>query len=155
MDNNTHRLEKMRQWDEIQRLTACIEALVDLGDRQAVPAVIDAMTHPDDLVRITAIRGAQKLLDPRSIPALITAVNDEDFMVRWAAMEALEKFSAKGGVDRETLFQALVSFLSNHAYLGVQKRAARALATLGDQRAVRPILAAMGYGIARSDADVC
>ena len=58
MDNNTHRLEKMRQWDEIQRLTACIEALVDLGDRQAVPAVIDAMTHPDDLVRITAIRGA-------------------------------------------------------------------------------------------------
>ena len=153
MDNNEQR-EDLKRRAIHEKLRACIEALGDLGAEEAVPAIVDAMGHPDQWVRIAAIRAAQQLCDPRMLPGLIAAVDDEQSMIREAAVEALETFAGTSGVDRETLFQALVKFL-NHVDLRVQKLAATALATLGDRRAARPILAVIGYGIAANADDVC
>jgi HEAT repeat protein len=76
------------------RAAAC-RALGAIGDRQAVPPLIQALG--DWHVREAACRALGQIGDPQALSHLIQALEDEDKdkYVRWAAREAVEQIKAK------------------------------------------------------------
>jgi HEAT repeat protein len=67
---------------------AATKALGELGDPQAVPALMEAIKVEDGGVRHAAAKALGKIGAP-AISALIQALQDENRRVRWAAAEAL------------------------------------------------------------------
>ena len=63
-------------------------ALSELGDH-AIPALTDALKHPQPHVRWHAVRALAEIGGVKSPNALVEALADADFSVRWAAAEAL------------------------------------------------------------------
>jgi HEAT repeat protein len=70
-------------------------ALGAIGDRQAVPPLIQALGDGNSDVRAAACRALGQIGDPQALPHLIQALEDEDEDVRWAAREAVEQIKAK------------------------------------------------------------
>jgi HEAT repeat protein len=73
---------------------AAARTLEQMG-RQAVPALIRVLGHPDNHVRWHAARALGRACDPQSIPALLKALEDADSGVRWLAGEALVNMQAE------------------------------------------------------------
>jgi hypothetical protein len=64
-------------------------ALGRTGRPQAVPAVESLLMHPDDRVRVEALRALATLRRDESVPALVAALGDESPRVRHAATSLL------------------------------------------------------------------
>ena len=73
-------------------------ALADLGDKKALPAVIEAAQSDTAAVRLAAIRGIKKIGDSSALPALLGAVL-EDEQISAAAQAALIALPGDGVDD--------------------------------------------------------
>ena len=62
--------------------------LIDFG-KASVPALITALSRPEEHVRWEAAKALQAIRDPQAACALVDALNDKVADVRWAAAEAL------------------------------------------------------------------
>lgn len=81
-----------------RRDTLSLEAaavLVGRG-REAVPAVIAALTDSDAAIRQYALRVLAGIGDPGSLSSILQRLDDEVFEVRWEAGEAVEAFGEAG-----------------------------------------------------------
>jgi HEAT repeat protein len=66
---------------------AAREKLCEIG-HPAVPALIQALNHPEDQVRWEAAKSLTMIPDPRAADALVNSLKDS-FSIRWLASEAL------------------------------------------------------------------
>ncbi len=104
------------------------------GDAQAVPALIHALGHHDDLVAGEASDALARLGEPALEP-LINALRDKDPGIRWHAAKALADIADPRAA------QALIAALDDQDF-GVRWFAANGLAAMGT-RAVFPLLRAL------------
>ena len=65
------------------------EILGNLGDRRAVPALIQALGSSDIVLRMEAAMALMKIRDPSAVPALIEAMQKSDPSTRYFAADAL------------------------------------------------------------------
>jgi hypothetical protein len=70
--------------------------LGDLGDRAAVPILLQALSDPSDAVRGASATALGVLGDPAATPALDRLSSDPSSYVRGAAARARERISARG-----------------------------------------------------------
>ncbi|MCP9451417.1 MAG: HEAT repeat domain-containing protein [Nitrospira sp.] len=106
-------------------------ALVAIG-RPAVPHLIEALTHPDWMVRLRAIESLKMIRPPEAVPALITlAFHDPDSTIREDAVRAL------GVSGDERAVEPLITIVTQQPKLRLA--AIEALGWIGDRRAV-PVL---------------
>lgn len=106
-----------------------------LGDRRAVPALIDALHDSVVETRIYALIALAELHDPRSLSALIDATNDEDKDVRKTAIYALGELGDRRAIP--VLEQAL-----DNQRADIRFNAALSLSRFGDRKA-EPVLRSM------------
>lgn len=116
-----------KHWD-LPAITACVDALVELGP-PGLDALVAAVRGPDERLRLFAAGALQRAKDPRTVAPLAGALHDTDAGVREAAASALSHLSDP------TADEALAAALSDPA-AGVRKVAAYALVERGDPRAV-------------------
>jgi HEAT repeat protein len=100
---------------------------VEIG-RPAVDSLIDALKHPDALIRQLAARGLGQIRDARAVEPLIASLKGRED-VRAAAATAL------GEIDDERAVEPLIAAVKDPG-ANVRAAAARALGQLGDVRAV-------------------
>jgi hypothetical protein len=113
-----------------------IIALRIIGDRNAVPKIIDALGDENRFVRREAVKSLGRIGDERVIEPLTGALQDEDTSVRMRAVSALAKFS------RDDVIDALIGALDD-SDSGVRLRAVQALEEINDPRGLR----ALGNGV--------
>jgi HEAT repeat protein len=120
-------------------------ALGEIGDRRAVPVLVDMLDHDEsenrlatfDTARAVAARALGQLRDPRAFEALVRALQDDDEYNRDAAAVALGHLGDPRGVD------VLLGVLQGED-AGVRGSVCEGLGLLGDTRAVEPLLRALG-----------
>jgi HEAT repeat protein len=115
------------------REAAC-RALGAIGDRQAVPPLIQALR--DWYVRAAACRALGAIGDRQAVPPLIQALGDRDRGVRAAACRALGAIGDRQAVPH--LIQALGDW---DEY--VRRAACRALGQIGDPQALPHLIQAL------------
>lgn len=149
--------------DETLRYAA-IEAILHYG-QMAAPALLEALTQPQALIRENAAEMLGMLPDSGAVPALLERLADEDLAVRQAAVRSLG--SLGGEAAYQGLLQALedpatqdtamgvlgqlhdanlISHLQRFLYEGksaMRWTAAQALSLFGDEAAVSILLNAM------------
>jgi HEAT repeat protein len=64
------------------------ERLVEIGE-PAAPALVAALSSPEEQVRWEAAKALSEIAAPASAPGLVAALEDREFSVRWLAAEAL------------------------------------------------------------------
>lgn len=106
-------------------------ALGVLGDVKAVPALVEALGHSDDLIAGEAA-DALALIGEAALPALVDALSNQDSHVRWHAAKSLSQMANPRAAD------ALISALNDDDF-GVRWFAAKGLAAMGS-RAIVPLL---------------
>jgi HEAT repeat protein len=89
--------------DETVRVTA-IRALGQIGDRQAVAALVKRADDPLASVRLALCQALGQLRDPGGIPTLTHLLHDPDETIRLGAARALGKI--EGGAGGRTLLSA-------------------------------------------------
>lgn len=100
-------------------------ALGKLGDRSAVPAILDAARDPDPETRLYAVWSLGMLGDPRGFDAVLEASRAEDSGMRKMAAYVMGKLGDRRAVDR-------LKVLLEDRVPDVRWNAAIALASLGD-----------------------
>jgi len=118
------------------RVAACW-VVGQLGDKRAVPALLDAFGDPDPLVFGEAARSLGLLRSKRALWSLLAALTgDKDRDRRWAAAYAL------GELGNERAVEPLIHALTDGAEdVQVRGQAAESLGYLMDRRAVEPLIA--------------
>lgn len=112
-------------------------ALAALGEA-AIPALLDALTHADWLVRLHAVESLGKTKSRNAVEPLLSALfNDEDSAVREDVIRALGDIGDPQAV--EFLFTAMQE-------PGLRTLAVEALGRIGDRRAV-PVLIEVVTGV--------
>ncbi|HTY14555.1 MAG TPA: HEAT repeat domain-containing protein [Methanoregulaceae archaeon] len=111
-------------------------ALRIIGDRNAIPKIIDALQDENRFVRREAAKSLGRIGDERVIEPLTRALKDEDTSVRMRAVSALAKFS------RDDVIDTLIGALDDNDS-GVRLRAVQALEEINDPRGIE----ALGNGL--------
>ena len=142
--------------------------LAELGNKQAVPALIKALKDPAAQVRYAAAEALGQLGDQRAVGPLVLQLRDRSHWAQQGAAEALQKLKwSPPDEQAKAWFLAALGDLGAAAKLGkvayepilqvltddratTRAYAAEALGLLGDTRAVKPLTAAM----ADRDSDV-
>jgi len=107
------------------------EALGEMGDEAAVPALIEALSDEVSGVREFAARALGEISDSRSVEPLITALEDKSNFVRLEAVKALEM------IPDERAISPLTKSLADAE---LQQNAANALAAIGKPELVNKAL---------------
>jgi len=110
-------------------------ALGEIGDRQALPALLEALEDKEWWVR-EAAEGALRKIGPPALPAPLEALKDKDWQVRWAAAEALGRIG-----DLQAL-PALLEALKDKDWQ-VRWAAAWALGEIADPQAIPALIQAL------------
>ena len=158
IDRLTKALKQARE--PYERAEAAKE-LAELGNRQAVGALIEALKDRAPSVRMAAADALGVLEDPRAIRPLMAALGDKSGGVRSSAAQALTMLEWKPANQRQKIaylvavsdfdvlvelgaaaFQPLLAMLKDEDN-DIREEAARALGTLGDKRAIKPLAAAV------------
>ena len=108
------------------------EALDSLIQLEAVEALIEALSHPDEDIRRSAVRAVDDLNDPRALEPLISLLEDENNNIRQVTCFALKDLGDARAV------QPLIEVLSDSDKY-VRKAAVDALGEIGDPRAIEPL----------------
>ncbi|MDX8411777.1 MAG: HEAT repeat domain-containing protein [Mariprofundaceae bacterium] len=132
--------------DEVHRCFAA-QALGNIGDAKAVPALTDHVQDADLDVAMDSVEALGKLGDTSPVPLLIDGLNLADVVdIRINAAEALGKLGGEGAV--EALIAALrmdLDITENEDMGGwdpswdINKKAIEGLGRIGDARAVEPL----------------
>ena len=117
------------------------EALKKIKDPQTIPLLAEGLTSPNVDIRVRVILALGWLGDPQALPLIRKVASDTEERVREAVIDSLP---AIAGAD---LFQDLLPLIKDDAY-NVSSRAIRALADIGDTRAI-PVL----YNILKEHSD--
>jgi HEAT repeat protein len=116
----------------VETRTYMLQALGKIGDREALPAILDAAEDDNCSIRRFAISALMDIEDRRAIDALIEALADSEADIREAAVIALGRY---GGERAEN---ALLSLLCDDDD-SVRSQAVIALGHLGSHSAL-PLL---------------
>jgi eukaryotic-like serine/threonine-protein kinase len=108
------------------------DALASIGGPRVVDAVLALFKDRDEEIRRAAIEIINTLRDERAVNYLIEATRDPDWWVRERAADAL------AGLGNRSAVPALVAMLAQHPES--VPAAVRALAALGDAKAVNAVL---------------
>ncbi len=73
----------------------CVDILGEIGDKRAVPVIIDVIDEDRMTMRYNAARALGRIGDKKAAPALIKSLGDEEWEVRFYATEALGKIDDK------------------------------------------------------------
>ncbi|MBZ0318985.1 MAG: HEAT repeat domain-containing protein [Anaerolineae bacterium] len=135
-----------------------IEALGQIGDVQAVQPLIKALNDSHSDIRYFAAQALGQIGDVRAFNPLIAALNDSDSSVRSSAAQALKPMQQR--LDEQQRIQVAIAGEAWEEVVGfgsaaVQpliaalnegdtSSAAKALAEIGDARAVEPLIAKLG-----------
>ncbi len=109
------------------------ETLGRLGDRTAVPRLVETLGDPEPSVRREVAKALGQLKDRRAVPGLIDALGDSDMNVRFFAAYAL------GEIRDPRARDALLGTLSDSQW-NVRDQAAWALCELHDPQIVKPLV---------------
>jgi HEAT repeat protein len=101
--------------------------LGEIGDPEAVPALIEALGDPT--ISWLAAESLGKIGDPRAIGPLIAVLSSDEKWLRKNAAEALGKLRATPAVEQ------IIRLLADKKH-DVREISARALGLIGDERAV-------------------
>lgn len=114
-----------------------VRGLANVGDAEAVPALVERLHHPDSMVRAAAVL-ALGHIHPRAadtvnahLADMAALLGDEDDLVRQTAVTGL---ALCGDAAVETLAECL-----HHGEGGVQVRAAAALHRIGTRKVALPL----------------
>jgi HEAT repeat protein len=107
-----------------------------IGDRSAVPALVEALKDPETGVRREAAKALGAIKDARAVAALVEALGDRDTNVRLYAAYAL------GEIKDPKAAEALLRALRDPEWC-VRDQAAWALREIGDPKIVGPLAAAL------------
>ena len=111
-------------------------ALAEIGDA-ALPSLLDALRHPEWLVRLHAVEALGKSRSPEAVePLLWVLFNDQDQAIREDTVRAL------GQLGDSRAMEFLVTVMKEP---GLRTLAVEALGKIGDRRAV-PVLIAVLEG---------
>jgi chemotaxis protein methyltransferase CheR len=116
-------LEALSDPDNAGRRSAAVEALGLIGS-DALPALIDAIHHPDADVRKFVIDILGEIGDSRAVSALLPLTNDPAEVIRLAAVEAL------GSIAGDHAFESLLGLL-NSGDVSLQFSVLHALGRMG------------------------
>ncbi|MBN1483283.1 MAG: HEAT repeat domain-containing protein [Chloroflexia bacterium] len=143
------------------------EALGQLGDRRAIPALVERLRDPHAFVRWAAAQSLGHIGGEAAIPLLLPMLEEADPLVRRSAIDALAHLDTP--TVRKVLHQALhdadptvlrsaieavkqlgdsqatsavIRALDAENTLWVRYSAAEALGTIGDHRAIPPLIEA-------------
>ncbi len=108
------------------------DALGHIGGPKVMDAIFRLIKDEDEFLRRTAVEILNQTKDERAFQYLSEALNDSDWWVRERAADAL------AGIGDKRATPALVHMMNNHPE-GAQV-AIRALATLNDPAAIKPIV---------------
>ena len=108
------------------------EALDSLIRLEAVEALIEALSNPNEDIRRSAVRAVNNLNDPRALEPLISLLEDENNNIRQLTCFALKDLGDIRAV------QPLIEVLSDSEKY-VRKAAVEALGVIGDPRAIEPL----------------
>ncbi len=125
-----------KRWEHPYVYQMAYEAVVRLGNGEALPLLLTALQDKKKLVRACAAEALGELGDRRAMEPLLMALQDIDPNVRSKAARAL------GRLGDQQAIEALIDALSDQEW-PVRKFAAEALGNLDDQRAVEPLLTAL------------
>lgn len=106
-----------------------------LGEREAVPALLEATKDPDADTRLYAVWALGKIGDPRGFEAVLAASESEDAAQRKMTAYVLGQLGDRRAVDR-------LKVLAEDRVADVRWNAAIALASLGDASGL-PVLRSM------------
>jgi HEAT repeat protein len=105
-----------------------VDYLGDIGDPEAVPALIEALNDP--VISWLAAESLGKIGDKRAVGPLVAVLNSNEKWVRRNAATAL------GQIRDPAAFEALSSLLTDKKH-DVREAAVKALGQLGDERAIK------------------
>lgn len=125
-------LEALRDQDWWVRVRAA-DALGNIGGSHVVEAVIPLVKDKDEFIRRCAIEILNSTQDEQAYDCLIEALDDRDWWVQERAVDALANLGNTRAVP------SLLRLLNVDTE--VTPAVIRALATLGDSQAIRPLLA--------------
>jgi HEAT repeat protein len=93
-------LGALLEGDPPDALSPAISLATRLGLSQFVPVIIGHMTHPEESVRLAAVRSLGEFGTPTAIVALEEALEDTERSVRQAALSLLIERGGSGGLVR-------------------------------------------------------
>ena len=121
--------------EDIDSRKYAADALGELKDPTATPALTDALEDEDPFVRLHAAGALGKIRDPTATPALIVALKDENWIVREESAWAL------GEIKGSSAGPALIDALKDE-YWNVNVKASQALIKIG-----KPVVPMLGDAI--------
>ena len=133
-DEVTRQIGRMKSPDSTVRDMAAWK-LGKLGDRRAVPTLIQASQDDEFAVRYSAVSALGEIGDPRAVAALINVLTGPDYPLSVEAQKALLKIGSPAVLQ--------VIPVLNHEKTLVRTAVADLLGELGDKRAIEPLLAAL------------
>jgi serine/threonine-protein kinase len=131
-----HLLDLLQDESEYVR-RAAVEVLNQIGNTDAIKNLLGALRDRDWWVRIRAADALATIGGPKVAEAVLALVKDGDEFIRRCAVEIL--ISSKVRAGGESVLSSLLEALDDPDWW-VRERAIDALATLGDRRAVQPLL---------------
>ena len=126
-------IASIRNPESLTRYLAA-QSLGFIGDRRAVPSLIEALGDEDSQVRSTAARSLGLIGDARATSSLVVALDDGEYSVRLAAAGALDALGWQPASEREA-----------QRYRSV--RLEESTRTKIDSTIVEPLVAALGDSI--------
>ncbi|MGO8684632.1 MAG: HEAT repeat domain-containing protein [Thermoleophilia bacterium] len=88
------RLIFILQNGHVHRREDAAHALGEIGDREAVPSLIEALRHTDPLLRMIAAAALGKIGDQRAVKPLTLHLKDDNQQVAHTARKALDRIGA-------------------------------------------------------------
>lgn len=134
-----HLLDLLQDESEYVR-RAAVEVLNQVGNTGAIKDLLGALRDRDWWVRVRAADALGTIGGPKVVEAVLSLVKDKDEFIRRCAVEIL--IASKAHASGESVLSSLLDALGD-ADWWVRERAIDALASLGDRRAVPPLLRVM------------
>lgn len=126
------------QDEEVDARWWAVRALAEFRGEEAVKALIEALRDPEPSVRQGAALALRKQAARQSVPALVAALDDPDYLTGHLSVDALVAVG-------EEAVPALMEVMETGSH-AARVNAVRALAMIGDQRAIPVLFKALEGG---------
>jgi len=114
-----------------------VEILGEINSQKATSELIKLLKDPDENVCLAAVDAIGKLRDHRAVEALYPLLKSETPLISFAAIKALERIGDPRAAEGITAVMNIK---------GLERAALEALGTLGDLKALNPVITALQSG---------
>jgi HEAT repeat protein len=125
-------IEALTQKNRMSTCRAVAQALGNIGNKKAVPHLIDMLADESGKPQGAAVEALGDLRDPRAVEPLCSLHTHNSELIRAITAEALGKIGDVRAVD------TLCTLLTDNSYYA-RTAAARALMQVADERAIKPL----------------